>query len=138
MTNVLGLTGKEPVIINEQTVFCSLCSRLIARGDEAVAAGGGENSFLIHPDCALASFTQESRRFYKENVSSKTKPRRTRNQKKKVHTSTGQTKCVFCRKMISSGDTYVLENDRPYHNTGRNSCVIRFRRVTHQMKNSLW
>lgn len=137
MTYVLGLTGKEPVVITEQTSFCSLCSRLIPKGDEAVAAGAAKK-FLIHPDCALASFTKESRKFYLENVTSGRTPRRTRTQQKKIHVSDGKTKCSFCRKTVQPGDTYSLVDDKAYHTSGRNSCLVRFRRVLNNVRTSIY
>lgn len=126
--SVIGLTGQEPVITLENNTFCSLCQRVIRRGDEAVAAGGGEGGYLIHPDCALAHFTGELHRVEVKDVRKKGKTRAKR-QEKKEHVSTGETVCCFCRKVIPEGQTYVLNEKLPYHNTGRSSCIKRFRAV---------
>jgi hypothetical protein len=136
--NVLGLTGKEPVIIMETQTFCSLCKRVVRRGDEAVTAAGRRGQWFIHPDCALSKLVDDHTKwFHQETVKEKNHKTRTRVQKKKVHESQGKTICSFCSKVVLSGDTFVTEDGKPFHNTGRNSCVIRFRRVVNNTFASL-
>jgi hypothetical protein len=138
VNNVLGLTGREPVIEVETKTFCSLCQRVIRRGDEAVSAAGRRgHKWLIHPDCALAQFTGELHRMEMNDVKRKTKSRAKR-QPKKVRTSDGKSFCFFCRKKINEGDTFVLEENKPYHNSGRNSCLVRFRKVINAARSSLY
>lgn len=132
--SIIGLTGHEPVIETKYQSFCSLCSRLIRRGATAVAVG---DEYLIHQECALAKFTEESAGFYREYVRNET-TKKTRKQKKKIHEAKIPKVCKFCHRVITPGETYVTEDGSPYHNSGRNSCVVRVRRVVNISRVSLY
>jgi hypothetical protein len=132
---ILGLTGKEPVIKLKKNKFCSLCSRVIRRGHEAVSAGGGR--YFIHPDCGIAEMTgllhKGEMKDVRRGVRSKSK-----RQTKKEHYSDGHVLCFFCRKRIEVDAPFVLEDKKAYHSSGRNSCLARYRRVINSVKSSLY
>jgi hypothetical protein len=134
MSKVLGLTGQEPVIEIKYQTFCSLCKRLIHRGDQAVSLG---SEWLIHPDCALAAVVKAHNTWYRGEVKAKKPTRRTRGQEKKIHEGTGEEFCSFCNKLINASQTFVKEEKKNFHNQGRNSCVTRYRRVVNATKSSV-
>lgn len=138
--NVIGLTGSEPVIEMKYQTFCSLCKRVIRRGNEAVTAEGGVGTFFIHPDCAVAKLTEvHNLYFHQESVKKDFSDHKsqTRVQNKKAHVSSGSVICTFCNKRIPQGQTFVKEDKKPYCNSGRTSCIRRYRAVNNRMAYAL-
>jgi hypothetical protein len=132
--NVVGLTGREPVIEMIFQTFCGLCKRVIRRGDEAVSVAERRGQWFIHPDCALAKvLDNHTAWFHQDEVKKKSHKTQTRVQQKKVFTSDGTKECSFCRKAIPLGDTYVKQDKKEFHNSGRTSCIRRYRAVNNRM-----
>lgn len=134
---LLGLTGQEPVIKVKNKTFCSVCERVIRRGDEAVAAGVGIN-YLIHPDCAYSIFMDDLHKSEMRDVKDTRGKRRGSRQQKKEHVSDGHVFCFFCRKKISEGSPFVLDEKKAYHSSGPNNCLVRYRRVLNTARSSLY
>lgn len=139
LTNkTFGLTGKEKTIHVHHDTFCSICQHKVKKGEEVILSiGDNQWKYFIHIDCAVKRMTQVHNSTFRKDVKVKNKPRKTRKNKKVVKQGPAGF-CNFCAHEITEDDTYVNFGKKNYHEGGRNSCLVRFRRVDNIVKNSLW
>ena len=134
---VMGLIGNEKIISVHHDTFCSLCQHKIRKDTQVILLiGDSQYKYFLHIDCAVARMNEINNSIFRKDVKVRKKPRKTRKDKKVVQQGPGGH-CSFCRKHITAEQTYTTDKKKHLHNDGRNSCVVRYRRVVNTTKHSL-